>query len=99
MCPFTCENDSEARPPGAGSDDGDAAHGRCAPPVPDSVGSLVLNLDSVPAARRPMFWRCLQITSTETKAINPSCRESTYSCSAQASRGKAAATATEPSET
>jgi hypothetical protein len=48
---------------------------------------------------RPMFWRCFQMTSAETAAIKSSCRESLYSRQAHASSGKAAATATDASDT
>src|SRR5208337_1033591 len=99
VCPFASQDDCQAGAPGACSDDGNAAHLRVAPDVSDFVPDLVPNFDSVPLARRPMFWRCFQITSAETRAIKTSCRESAYSWKAQASKGKAAATATEPSET
>src|SRR3989442_1744888 len=79
--------------PGACSDDGNAAHRRVAPRVPDFISDLlsnflagfdsdsdsdsppgsVPNFDSVPEARRQMFWRCFQMTSAETKAIKTSC--------------------------
>src|ERR1039458_1796354 len=101
--PFTSQDDCQSGAPGACADDGNAAHLRVAPNVPDfvpdSVSDFVPNFDSVPVARRPMFWRCFQITSAETRAIKTSCRGSTYSCRAHASSGKAAATATDPSET
>src|ERR1019366_7599662 len=93
--PFTSEDDCQSGAPGAGADDGNAAHLRLAPNVP----GFVPNFDSVPAARRPMFWRCFQMTSAETRAIKTSCSGSTYSWRAHASSGKAAATATDPSET
>src|ERR1700674_1939299 len=110
MSPVTSEHDCQPGAPGACPDDGDAAHLRVAPNVPDfskfdfdsdfdSLPGSFPNFDSVPAARRPMFWRCLQMTSAETKAIKPSWRGTTYSWRAHASNGKAAATATEPSET
>src|SRR6266404_4439208 len=106
MSPGTPQDNCQRRSPGACSDDGNAAHLRVAPRVPDfsnfdsdSLPGSVPNFDSVPAARRPMFWRCLQMTRAETKAIKTSCHGSTYSWRAHASNGKAAATATEPSET
>src|SRR5208282_766323 len=109
VCPFTSQDDCQSSAPGARADDGNTAHGRVAPEVPGSfpesvaifvpVPNFVPNLDSVPAARRPMFWRCLQMTSAETAAINSNCRGSAYSRKAHASSGKAAATATDPSET
>src|ERR1700730_8137824 len=103
MSPATSQDNCQRRAPSACADNSNAAHLRGAPNVPncvpDSVSDLVPNFDSVPAARRPMFWRCLQMTSAETKAIKTSCRESTYSWRAHASNGKAAATEIEPSET
>src|ERR1700704_240250 len=111
MSLVTSQHDCQPGAPGACTDDGNAAHRRVAPNVPDFISDLLSNLlsdslpdsvpnfDSVPAARRPMFWRCLQMTSAETKAIKTSCRGSTYSWRAHASSGKAAATAMEPSET
>src|SRR5208282_2082777 len=99
VCPFASQDDRQPRAPGAGADDGNAAHLRVAPNSSDFVPEFVPNLDSVPAARRPMFWRCFQMTRAETAAIKSSCRESAYSLRAHASSGKAAATATDPSET
>src|SRR5580658_5312664 len=68
--------------------------------APDLVmgDDFVPNLDSVPSARRAMFCRCFQITSSDTAAIKSSCRESAYSWSAHASRGKATAAETDASE-
>src|SRR6266853_657702 len=117
MSPGTPQDNCQRRAPGAGADDGNAAHRRVAPRVPDFISDLlsnflpgfdsdsdadslpepVPNFDSVPAARRPMFRRCLQMTRAETRAIKTSCHEPTYSWRAHASSGKAAATATEPS--
>src|SRR5271157_6382372 len=105
--PFASEDDGQCGAPGACADDGNAAHLRVAPNVSDFVSDSVPNyvpdffpnLDSVPVARRTMFWRCFQMTSAETKAIKISCRGSTYSWRVHASTGKAAATATDPSDT
>src|SRR5208337_1620079 len=99
MYPFASEDHGQSGAPGAGSDDGDAAHLPGAPESSDPASDLAPNLDSVPLARRPMFRRCLQMTSAATAAIKINCRESAYSWNAQASSGKAAATATDPSET
>src|SRR4030081_3014896 len=99
VSPAASQDNCQRCAPGAGADDGNAAHLRVAPNVPDLFSDLLPNFDSVPAARRPMFWRCLQMPSAETKAIKTSCRGSTYSWRAHASSGKAAATAMEPSET
>src|SRR5260370_16052328 len=103
MRPFTSEDDGQSRAPRACADDSNAAHLRVTPDDPDSVRDFVPNsvpnFDSVPAARRPIFWRCFQMTSAETRAIKSSCREYAYSWRAHASKGKAAATATHPSET
>src|ERR1700730_19172307 len=71
MNPATPEDNCQCRAPGAGADDGNAAHLRVAPRVPDffsvflsnsdsdsdsdSLPDSVPNFDSVPAARRPMF--------------------------------------------
>src|ERR1035437_3555424 len=105
--PLTSEDDCQCGAPSACADDGNAAHLRVAPNVsdfvsdsgPNSIPDFFPNFDSVPAARRPMFWRCFQMTSSETRAIKISCRGSTYSWRAHASSGKAAAIATDPSET
>src|SRR6267154_6075497 len=98
---FTSKNDCESRTPGARSDYSNAAHWRVAPnfpeSVPDSVPRFIPNFNSLPAAIRLMFWRCFQTTSAETMAIIISCRESVYSWNAQASSGKAAATAIDAS--
>src|SRR5260370_7735723 len=103
MRPFTSEDDGQSRAPRACADDSNVAQLRFTPDDPDSVRDFVPNsvpnLDSVPAARRPIFWRCFQMTSAETRTIKSSCRESAYSWRAHASKGKAAATATDPSET
>src|SRR5208282_2636910 len=99
MCAFATEDHGQSRAPGASADDGNAAHLPVAPDSSDPASDLAPNLDSVPLARRPMFRRCLQMTSAATAAIKTSCRESAYSWKAHASSGKAAATATDPSET
>src|SRR6266853_1574385 len=100
---FTSKNDCECRTPGACSDYSNAAHWRVAPNFPesvsDSVPRFIPNFNSLPAAIRLMFWRCFQTTSAETMAIIISCRESVYSWNAQASSGKAAATAIDASDT
>src|SRR5664279_78558 len=100
---FPSEDDCKCGAPGACTDDGNAAHLRDAPNVsdfaPNSVPGVAPSFDSVPVARRPIFCRCFQMTSAETTVIKISCRESTYSWRAHASSGKAAATATDPSET
>src|ERR1700674_3205941 len=70
MSPVTSQHDCQPGAPGACPDDGDAAHLRVAPNVPDfsnfdsdfdsdsdsdSLPASFPNFDSVPAARRPMF--------------------------------------------
>src|ERR1019366_3115396 len=86
VSPFTSQDDCQCGAPGACADDCYAAHRRVAPNVPDfvpdsvpnfvpdSFPNFLPNLVSVPAARRPMLWRCLQMTSAETSAIKISCR-------------------------
>src|SRR5208337_775802 len=99
MNPFASEHHGQSRAPRSGSDDGNAAHLPGAPDSSDPASAFAPNLASVPSARRPMFRRCLQMTSAATAAIKINCRESAYSWKAQANSGKAAAMATDPSET
>src|SRR5271157_2025920 len=111
MRSFASQDDCQAGAPGPCSDDGNAAHLRVAFKVPDSpsgtvtdsafdfVSNLLPNFNSVPAAIRPMFLRCFQMTSAETRATKISCRGSTYSRRAHTSSGKAAAMPTDASET
>src|SRR5450755_3027329 len=83
---FPSEDDGQRGSPGPGSDDGNAAracgHWRDAPRVSDCVRVFEPILDSVPDMSRPMFWRCFQITSKETRAIKINCSESVYSWNA-----------------
>src|SRR5258708_10484312 len=100
MRSFASEDDGQSRAPGACTDNGNAAHLRVVTPdVPDSVPNFVPNFDSVPAARRPIFWRCFHMTSAETTAIKTSCRASAYSGRVHPSKGKAADPAPHHSET
>src|SRR6267154_866100 len=100
---FTSKNDCECRTPGSRSDHSNAAHWLLAPSFPesvsDSVPRFIPNFNSLPAAIRLMFWRCFQITSADTIAINIICRQSVYSLKAQVSSGKAAAPAIDASDT